>query len=193
MERKQRKFDWDAIGTEYITGDLSYRELADKHSVPVSCVCRMGAKRGWVAARKKHRKKVVAKAVQKTETKQARVLAKEMSLLNKIERHLDKALKDDLQFHRHLVSSGSPEAGMQTTEEIFAKADMRALRDAMAIAREAEKMRRSIMGVLTVSEREQIEIARKRLELDQRKQEQTEQTDTEVTIRFSDDEAEWSE
>lgn len=185
-----RKLDWTAVKTEYVTGDISYREIAEKYGVSLSTVGKMASKEGWSAERKKHRNNVHKKAVRKAETKQSQLLSKEIRLLNKIEKHLDKALSDEFQFNRHIVSEGS-NGNVTAEEKLFDKTDMRAMRDAMSIAREAEKMRRSLFGYLTEQEKQQLAMARERLEMDKQKVDYSE-GDTEVTIRFSDNADEWS-
>ena len=184
-----RKVDWTEAKTEYVTGDISYREIAEKHGVSLSTVGKVAKKEGWSAARAKHRESVHKKAVRKAATKQAQLLSKEIKLLNKIERHLDKALSDEYQFNRHIVSEGS-EGFVTAEEKLFNKADMRAMRDAMSIAREAEKMRRSLFGYMTEQEKQQLAMARERLEMDKKRMEYGD-ADTEVTIRFSDNVEEW--
>lgn len=189
-----RKVDWTEAKTEYVTGDISYREIAEKNGVSLSTVGKVAKKEGWSAARAKHRESVHKKAVRKAETKQARLLAKEIKLLNKIEKHLDKALSDDVQFNRHIVSEGTGEGVSVTEERIFDKTDMRALRDAMSIAREAEKMRRSLFGYLTESERQQLEMARKKLDLEARRTDAVlPSADKTVSIKFSDEAEEWGD
>lgn len=184
-----RKIDWTEAKTRYVTGQEGYRQLAKEYGVSLSTLSKMAKKEGWSEARSKYRNRVHAKAVRKAETKQSQLLSKEIRLLNKIEKHLDKALSDEFQFNRHIVSEGA-NGNVTAEEKLFDKTDMRAMKDAMSIAREAEKMRRSLFGYLTEQEKQQLAMARERLEMDKQKVDYSE-GDTEVTIRFSDSAEEW--
>ena len=184
-----RKIDWEKVETEYITTDISQRDLSKKYGVSPSTLSGKAKKGKWFDKRKKHRANVIEKAVQKTATTQSRIMAKEIRLMNSLEKHLDKALRDSEQFNRHIVSDLI--AGNSVAEErIFQKADMRALKDAVSAARELEKMRRSLYGYLTEQEKQQLAMARERLEMDKQKADFAD-GDTEVTIRFSDNAEEW--
>jgi transcriptional regulator with XRE-family HTH domain len=186
-----RKIDWEKVEAEYITSDISQKELAKKYGVSPSTLSGIASKGKWFAKRKKHRGNVIEKAVRKTATTQSRVMAKEIRLMNSLEKHLDKALRDADQFNRHIVSEGTGNGVSVTEERIYNKTDMRALKDAVSAARELERMRRSLFGYLTEQEKQQLAMARERLEIDKQKVDYSE-GDTEVTIRFSDNADEWS-
>lgn len=137
-----RKVDWEKIKTEYVTGDISVRDIAQKYGVSYTTAKNRATREKWTALRKKHRDSVVRKATQKAATKQANVLAKELTLLDKIERHLDKALSDAEQFNRHIVTEGTGKGRTETEERIFSKADMRALKDAAQVLTMIEKIKK---------------------------------------------------
>lgn len=164
-----RKVNWEQIKTEYVTGDISQRKLAAKHGVPYSTLKYRADRGEWFAARKKHKSKVIAKSMQKAEAKQVRVACKELTLLDKIERHLDRAISDVDQFNRYVVQEQIGHGQTETTEQIYGKADMRALKDAMQVLSMVEKMKQ-----------ERIDRANNAA-LDN------------MSVRFSDDSSEWSE
>lgn len=137
-----RKVDWEKIKTEYITGEDGVVKLAKKYGVNESTAKQRATREGWVKARQAHRDSVVKKATKKAATKQANVLAKELTLLDKIERHLDKALSDAEQFNRHIVTEGTGKGRTETEERIFSKADMRALKDAAQVLTMIEKIKK---------------------------------------------------
>lgn len=60
--RKTKKPNWEKIRTEYITGQISLRDLAQKHGIPYRTVQDRSTGEGWVAGRKAHREKTVAMA-----------------------------------------------------------------------------------------------------------------------------------
>ena len=68
--------DWQAIKTEYITTDTSYRKLAQKYGVDSAVIGRRAKKEEWVKLRQQHIDKTHTKAVNAIGTKQAEMAAK---------------------------------------------------------------------------------------------------------------------
>ena len=136
-----RKVNWEKIKTEYITGDISQRKLAEKYGVPYSTLRDRARKDTWFKQRKKSRQKVVSKSVQKVEAKQVQVATKELTLLDKIERHLDRAISDVDQFNRYIVTEQIGHGMTETSEQMYSKADMKALKDAVQVLATIEKMK----------------------------------------------------
>ena len=68
--------DWKTIETEYVTTDISHRELATKYGIGRSRLSQYASKEKWSEKRDKHRAKTVAKAVNAVGTKQAEMAAK---------------------------------------------------------------------------------------------------------------------
>ena len=121
------------------------------------------------------------------------MLARELSVADKITGVLEKALKDANQFNRHIIQTrekiGKNEKwGVE--EKIFDKVDMQSLKQAADTLQAVEKMKRSMLNILTESERTQLEIARERLELEKRKVEVADKTDNEVHVVL---EGDWKE
>lgn len=61
--------DWLRIKTEYINGDISYRDLAKKWSVPFPTLRDRAARESWKEAKEQQRNKVVTETSQKTVNK----------------------------------------------------------------------------------------------------------------------------
>ena len=68
--------DWQAIKTEYITTDTSYRKLAQKYGVTHTNIGIRSRKEGWAKLREQHNDKTTTKAVNAIGTKQANMAAK---------------------------------------------------------------------------------------------------------------------
>lgn len=79
MAKKPRKPNWEKIATEYITGDIGQRKLAEKHGVPLRTLQDRCRAEGWVAQKKAHRGATVAKAVEKISEEQADQMAVELT------------------------------------------------------------------------------------------------------------------
>ena len=86
--------DWQAIKTEYITTDTSYRKLAQKYGVSTTQICNVGRDEKWVEQREQFLNKTTAKTLEKISQQEANRAAKIHSvadkLLNKIEALVDR-------------------------------------------------------------------------------------------------------
>lgn len=167
-----KKLDWVAIKTEYISTNISQRDLAYKYGIAPRTLQQMAVREHWFDERKKHKERLVKKSLQKIATKESNLLARELSVAEKITGVLEKALKDADQFNRHIIQTrkkkGKDES-WSAEEKVFNKIDMQALKQAADTLQTVEKMKRSMLNILTESERAQLEMAREKLELDKQK------------------------
>ncbi|MBQ3505126.1 MAG: hypothetical protein IJA75_10555 [Oscillospiraceae bacterium] len=85
--------DWQAIKTEYITGNISYRTLAEKYGVSCVQISRVGKAEGWVERRAQYREKTLTKTLDRISRQQAdreaRILGVADKILQKIESMVD--------------------------------------------------------------------------------------------------------
>ena len=94
--------DWQAIKTEYITTDTSYRKLAQKHGVSYQAICHRSQEEGWIAQREQHTNKTVSKAIDKISSKKADKVARIDDLADKLLEKLEQAITElDLQLYKH--------------------------------------------------------------------------------------------
>ena len=86
--------DWQAIKTEYITTDTSYRKLAQKYGVSTTQICNVGRDEKWVEQREQYLNKTAAKTLEKISQQEAnraaRIHTVADKLLNKIEALADR-------------------------------------------------------------------------------------------------------
>ena len=86
--------DWQAIKTEYITTQTSYRKLAQKYGGSTTQICNVGREEKWVEQREQYLNKTTAKTIEeisKQETARAVKIHKVADkLLNKIEAMVDR-------------------------------------------------------------------------------------------------------
>lgn len=67
--------DWARIENEYVTGQCSYQDLANKYQVSKKQVERWGKSAGWVVKRRDFRAKTSAEGLQKAEAEAGEVSA----------------------------------------------------------------------------------------------------------------------
>lgn len=94
MADNKEKVDWEAIKLEYITSDTTYQALADKYKLRMQTVAERSKKEDWRAARKKHKEKIVKRAVRKTEKKEADRLKRILKAGDRLLAKLEKAINE---------------------------------------------------------------------------------------------------
>lgn len=94
--------DWQAIKTEYITTDTSYRKLAEKYGIHYKVISERGKAEGWVELRSQHRDKTLTKTLDKISNKQSDKMARLDKLTDKLLDKLEQAIEElDLQLAKH--------------------------------------------------------------------------------------------
>lgn len=196
-KKKQRKIDWDAIKTEYVTTDISQPKLIKKYRLSKGAVNKHSKDDGWVEARKVYREKMVAKAVEKSCNKEANALASLLDSSYKMRDVIANALNDPYQFNRHLVTKGSKGGEFYTEEEIMEKVDTKAMREMTQALKAVEGLIRSLGSFPTEAEAQRLQLEREKFELEKEKweKEKAEQSAAhEVKITFETDDMEgWTE
>lgn len=76
--------DWQAIKTEYITTDTSYRKLAQKYGIHYKVISERGKDEGWVELRSQHRDKTLTKTLDQISQQEADRAAKIHSVADKL-------------------------------------------------------------------------------------------------------------
>ena len=94
--------DWQAIKTEYITTQTSYRKLAEKYGIHYKVISERGKAEGWVELRSQHRDKTLTKTLDKISNKQSAKMARIDKLTDKLLDKLEQAITElDLQLAKH--------------------------------------------------------------------------------------------
>ena len=85
--------DWNAIKTEYITTDTSYRKLAQTYGVDQATIARRAKKEDWVSKRQQNVSTVQAKIVDAISDKQVdratKLLTASDKLMEKVVEYMD--------------------------------------------------------------------------------------------------------
>jgi hypothetical protein len=94
--------DWQAIKTEYITTDTSYRKLAQKYGIHYKVISERGKDEKWVELRSQHKDRTLTKTLDKISNKQADKMARIDDLADKLLEKLEQAITElDLQLAKH--------------------------------------------------------------------------------------------
>lgn len=130
--------DWNAIKSEYITTDTSYRKLGEKYGVCYRVIADRGKAEGWVQLRSQHQHDTLTKTINAIGAAQAsraarlqtvadKLLAKVETLIEEHEellvdtqslRHISATLKDikDIQFIRSDADMREQEARIRNLQ-----------------------------------------------------------------------------
>ena len=117
--------EWQAIETEYITTDTSYRKLAKKYGVSYQAICHRSQTEDWRGRRDQYRNKTVSKAVARIGNKQARKIVQINNLTDRLLKKLEKAIDElDLQLCKHtdrtkVIEYNNTERPDKPTKEII--------------------------------------------------------------------------
>ena len=131
----EKKIDWLQAATDYITRNMSYREICDKYGVSMSSVGRHSKAEGWREKRQKHAKKMtdrLSKAEERRLVKRrGRYQAIEDKLLSKLEQavdELDLALKTEVVKTKTIEYNNELRPDKPTKEIIEEKQEIKAVR-----------------------------------------------------------------
>lgn len=118
--------DWKTIETEYVTTDVSHRQLAEKHGICRSTISKKAMAEKWSEKRNKHRAKMVSKTMDAIASQQASRLAKLISVSDIL---LDK-IKD--------LSETSPEVLMMPQNMKYISGVLKDIKDVQMIKSDAD-------------------------------------------------------
>ena len=122
--------DWQAIKTEYITTQTSYRKLAQKYGVSHVQIGNVGKDEKWVELRRQHLDKTFAKTVDKISQQEAnraaRIHTVADKLLNKIEAMVDSGKPLDTKGVRALTAAVKDLKEIQSVKSALDEQEQRA-------------------------------------------------------------------
>ena len=100
--------DWQAIKTEYITTDTSYRKLAQKYGVNPTTIAKRASKEGWQTERQHQASKTLSKALAVDSRKKADRLTRIQDATDRLLEKIEQAITElDIQLaketHREKV------------------------------------------------------------------------------------------
>ena len=82
--------DWQAIKTEYITTDTSYRKLAEKYDIGYQAICHRSKEEGWIEQREQYKNDTISKTLDKISKQEATRAAKIHNVADKLLKKIEK-------------------------------------------------------------------------------------------------------
>lgn len=125
------KYPWQKMRHEYVTGDCSYRALAEKWGVSrLRTLTDRASEENWVELRKAYRQSVAKKAAAKSATRASKALARHKLAADKV---MDKL---DLLLEQTAVSEDDPEGKPVVLSARELRDVAQSLKDLVAIQRD---------------------------------------------------------
>lgn len=187
-----KKVRWEKLEKEYVTGDCTYKDLADKYNVSHKEVRVHGASEGWRNKRKEFRAKALQKSLTKSVNNEAERLAKIGIAANHALDVAMKAFEDEHQFNRYIVSTSVGPGMTDMEERIYEKLDTRALKDLTATIKDLTSIIRNVYGIPTQAEAEAQRVAAEKLELDKKRADADTDRDVTITVSLPDEMKEYA-
>lgn len=209
--------NWDEVRMDYITSDLSQRDLIAKYKVAAASLRRRSSEEGWVEARKEYRHEVIAKAAEKSAEKRADELVRLVPVLERAIAMAEEMFRDDQQFKRYIVERreryaspvieyvdgcDDPDDESQrklisekqwSEEKLYGKVDTKAFNQAVTTLEKLVNMVRDLFGIPTQVQEENQRIAAARLELEQKKASADNNAPGAIVVRFAAGKEDWNQ
>ena len=189
---KKGKVDWEKIRLEYVTTRCSYRQLSEKYGVAIGNISKVSVREHWKEQRERFVQDVYKKAEEKEKRSQVDRLARLTKATTKAVDVAMKALDDENQFNRYIISEGIGGGATETKEMEFAKVDTKALKELTGVIKDLTALMRDFYNIPTPAQAEAQRIAAERLELERKKAEADNDADMTVNVVLEGDLDTWS-
>ena len=159
---------------EYITTDISVKKLGEKYGIGYRAMRRFAEGDGWTQKRRDYRQSIMDKVVAHAQEQEVGRL---QALLDATEKLIDvtvKALEDEDQLYRYVATDNLG----NMREKRLNKLDTKALKDLTSVLKDLTGLMRDFYNVPTPAQQESQRIAAKRLELECKRAEQSNNPDT---------------
>ena len=151
-----RKYDWDLIKEEYVSGDMSDDEIVKKYGVAKTTLQKHIKDGDWLSLKKDGEN-----------TSCSNDMSKELGIADKLLDVLDGAVNDEKQFYRYIVKEkNGPDSGEE--ERIFGKMDMQAFNNAIKALDSLQEIKRGMQGILSPAEEKRLQLENLRSKADEK-------------------------
>lgn len=182
--------NWDEIRTYYITHNESLGQVADIFGVTRKAIEKKSSAEKWSTQRKLANEDVAKVACAIVMEHEAENVAEQLITASKsattLADRLMTLLSDDKVFYRRQVVLRNRDGSTEAVETVSDQPDMRAARDAAQAVRDLTTTIRNLYGIPTLPEKAAMELSKARLNLEQKKYEDSKEDEkpAEVVVRF---------
>lgn len=182
--------NWDEIRTYYITHNESLGQVADIFGVTRKAIEKKSSAEKWSTQRKLANEDVAKVACAIVMEHEAENVAEQLITASKsattLADRLMTLLSDDKVFYRRQVVLRNRDGSTEAVDTVSDQPDMRAARDAAQAVRDLTTTIRNLYGIPTLPEKAAMELSKARLNLEQKKYEDSKEDEkpAEVVVRF---------
>lgn len=182
--------NWDEIRTYYITHNESLGQVADIFGITRKAIEKKSSAEKWSTQRKLANEDVAKVACAIVMEHEAENVAEQLITASKsattLADRLMTLLSDDKVFYRRQVVLRNRDGSTEAVETVSDQPDMRAARDAAQAVRDLTTTIRNLYGIPTLPEKAAMELSKARLNLEQKKYEDSKEDEkpAEVVVRF---------
>lgn len=149
-----RPQSYDKAQTDYITGELSQRDIAKKYGLTIRQVSKVAVERHWVKQRQEFRAGTLSTALKKAAERQGEQYADELCVLSSVIGIVKKSLEDPEQLYKYIASEAQGDGSSMTTVKTMSKLDTKAARDIVATVRDSSTIKLAIDAAMKQKERD---------------------------------------
>lgn len=151
----RRKYDWESIKKEYISGDITEEDIVKNYGVAKTTLCKHMKDEDWLSLKNEEEMKP-----------RGDEMSKELGIADKLLDVLDGAVNDEKQFYRYIVKEkNGPDSGEE--ERIFGKMDMQAFNNAIKALDSLQEIKRGMQGILSPVEERRLQLEKIRDKTDE--------------------------
>lgn len=161
-----KRAGWTKIRHAYICGDMSYRELAEKFSVPFKTLSEVAKREGWVKKRRQFRDDVGSQAYTRAREEAVDELERVRSAADRMGQKLEEILADEDQLYMHTAVLADAEGGSDLYERKMKTVNTMAVRDLAKAMKDMTAVLRDLHGISTRAEERAEKLARDKLALE---------------------------
>ena len=183
--------DWESIKSEYVTTNISQKELAEKYGVSRSTLKYRCAVERWAQPRREHRDRIMEKTSQRLSDAAAERMVQLMGGTDRMLEATLQALDDPEQFYRYPVKE-KVDGEVIVREEILRKADTKAMKDVTLLLEKLTGLTRDLYGLPTREQELRRELAEERLALERQKLDNGFGEQQRIEVVFAAGEEEWN-
>ena len=181
--------NWTKAKTAYITGDMSYREIAKRYKVAPSEVSKRGKREDWVEARNAYRAELAQKSIDASQEMEIDRLRSLQESAMKMCQRLEAAINDENELYTHTGVEGKGEGRSVITEKRLTSIDAGKVRNLCQSLQTMTNTMRNLFEIQTRAQQQQMELAREKMQLERERAQRDAKNreDTVYTVQFAEE------
>lgn len=180
--------NWTKAKTAYVTGEMSYRDIAKRFKVSPSEVSKHGKEEGWVEARNEYRASLAEKSIEVSQEMEINRLRSLQNSAMKMCAQLEEALQNENELYMHVFVEGKGEGRSVLSEKRMESMDTGKARNLCQCLQTMTNAMRNLFEIQTKAQQQQLELAREKMQLEREKADRDakDSEDTVFKVEFAD-------